>query len=84
MVDLTMTLLAIFAGISLFFAYLAISERNLVRALIYSAVQSSAFAFIFYLLRAPDIVLVYVPISVGIYPAAILFLIRKTKEVEEP
>jgi len=82
--DPTLALLAIFSGIALFFTYLAISERNLVRALVYSAVQSSAFAFVFYLLRAPDIVLVYVPISVGIYPAAILFLIRKTKEVEEP
>ena len=82
--DPTLPLLAIFSGIGVVFTYLAITERYLVRAVVYSAIQSVAVAFIFYLLRAPDIVLVYVPISVGIYPAAIFFLIRKTEEVEEP
>jgi uncharacterized MnhB-related membrane protein len=82
--DPTLPLLAIFSGIGVVFTYLAITERHLVRAVVYSAIQSVAVAFIFYLLRAPDIVLVYVPISVGIYPAAIFFLIRKTEEVEEP
>ena len=81
--DPTLILLAVFSGIALIFTYMAITERHLVTALIYSAVHSTALAFIFYLLRAPDIVLVYVPISVGIYPAAIFFLIRKTEEVEE-
>jgi len=63
--------------------YLAIVERNLVKAVVLSAVQSVAFTLALYLLRAPDIVLVYLPITVGIYPAAILFLIKKTEEVEE-
>ncbi len=79
----TLPLLSIFLAIALFFAYLAIESRNLVQAVIYSAIQSASFAFVLYLLRAPDIVLVYIPVSVGIYPAALFFLIRKTEEVEE-
>lgn len=83
MIDLTYLLLAMVMLFALITTYLAISEKNLVRAVVYSAVQSVAFTLALYLLRAPDIVLVYLPITVGIYPAAILFLIRKTEEVEE-
>jgi len=40
------------------------------------------YAFIFYILMAPDILLVYVPVAVGLYPAVILFLIKKTERFE--
>ncbi|HDD25690.1 MAG TPA: DUF4040 domain-containing protein, partial [Acidilobales archaeon] len=40
-------------------------------------------ALVFYLLAAPDIVLAYVAIAVGIYTAIMLFLIRKTESYEE-
>mgnify|MGYP001772837641 CR=1 FL=1 len=81
--DITLILLALFSTIGLVFTYLAVVERDLVRAVIFSAVQSSAYAVVLYLLRAPDIVLVYLPVAVGLYPAAMLFLIGKTKRVEE-
>ncbi|ABN69137.1 conserved hypothetical protein [Staphylothermus marinus F1] len=64
--------------------YLAITEKNLVRAVIFSAVQSTIYAFIYYMLMAPDIVLVYVPVAVGLYPAVILILLSKTEKVEKP
>ncbi len=68
--------------ISLVAVYMAITERDLVKAVLYSAIQSTAYAFLFYLLMAPDIVLVYVPVAVGLYPAVILFLIKKSERFE--
>ncbi|RLG84772.1 MAG: sodium:proton antiporter [Thermoprotei archaeon] len=68
--------------ISVIATYLAVTEKNLVRAVIYSAIQSTIYAFLYFLLMAPDIVLVYVPVAVGLYPAIILFLIRKTEHEE--
>ncbi len=62
--------------------YLAITEKDLVKAVIYSAIQSTIYAFIYYMLMAPDIVLVYIPVAVGLYPAVILILISKTERVE--
>jgi len=81
--ELTYLLLAISMLFALIATYIAIFEKNLVKAVIFSALQSISFTLALYLLRAPDIVLVYLPITVGVYPAAILFLIRKTEEVEE-
>ncbi len=63
--------------------YYAIMEKNLVRAVVFSAIQSTLYAFIYYMLMAPDIVLVYIPVAVGLYPAVILILISKTEKVEK-
>jgi len=63
--------------------YLAILEKNLVKAIIYSAIQSTIYAFLYYILMAPDIVLVYIPVAVGLYPAIVLVLISKTEREEE-
>lgn len=81
--DLTLIYLTVFITVGLIFTYLAVSEKNLVRALIYSSIQSVSYAIALYILRAPDIVLVYVPVSVGLYPAALFFLIGKTEPEEE-
>ncbi|RLG80690.1 MAG: sodium:proton antiporter [Thermoprotei archaeon] len=64
--------------------YFAVIERNLVRAVVFSAIQSTLYALLYYILMAPDIVLVYVPVAVGLYPAVILFLISKTEREEKP
>ncbi|MEM4432984.1 MAG: DUF4040 domain-containing protein [Desulfurococcaceae archaeon] len=63
--------------------YLAIFEKKLVRAVVFSAIQSTLYAILYYLLMAPDIALVYIPVSVGLYPAVILILIRKTEGEEK-
>jgi len=63
--------------------YYAIMEKNLARAVVFSAIQSTIYAFIYYMLMAPDIVLVYIPVAVGLYPAVILILISKTEKVEK-
>ncbi len=73
-------LASIFSVIAVYFA---IMEKNLVRAVVFSAIQSTIYAFIYYMLMAPDIVLVYIPVAVGLYPAVVLILISKTEKVEK-
>ncbi len=75
--------MAISGAISLIATYLAVFEKDLVKAVIYSAIQSTAYTILFYLLMAPDIALVYIPVAVGLTPAVILFLIKKTERFEE-
>lgn len=81
--DFSLALLALFSAVGLVFTYLAVVEKDLVKAVVFSAIQSTAYVAVLYLLRAPDIVLVYLPVAVGLYPAALLFLIGKTEKVEE-
>ena len=82
MIELHLAILAITALIGLAFSYLAITEKDLLKAVAYSAVQAVAYAIIFYLLMAPDIVLAYVAIAVGIYSALLIFIIGKTERYE--
>lgn len=75
-------LMALSALISIVAVYLAVVEKDLVKAVIYSALQSSLYALIFYLIMAPDIFLTYIPVSVGLYTALVLILIKKTERFE--
>lgn len=79
---LTYLFMAVAGIISLIATYLAVLESDLIKAVIFSALQSTAYAILFYLLMAPDIALVYIPVAVGLYPAVILFLIKKTERTE--
>ena len=74
--------LAALGLISMVATFMAVLERDLLKAVLFSAVQSTAYAFMFYILMAPDILLVYVPVAVGLYPAVLLFLIKKTERFE--
>lgn len=80
--NLTYLFMAVAGVISMIATYLAVVEKDLVKAVVYSALQSTAYTMLFYLLMAPDIALVYIPVSVGLYPAVVLFLIKKTERVE--
>jgi len=85
MTGLVALLLCLVMGIiSLVATFLAIVERDLLKALLFSAVQSTAYAFIYYSLAAPDIVLVYIPVAVGLYPLLLLIVIKKTERYEKP
>jgi len=81
-VTVALGLAALSAIISVIATYLAVTDRDLLRALIFSALQSTAYAIIFLVLMAPDIVLVYVPVAVGIYPAVVLVLIKRVGRFE--
>jgi len=75
--------LAISALASTVAVYLAIIEKDLIKAVLYSAIQSTFYTLIFYLLMVPDIVLVYIPVSVGLLPAIIIVAIKKTERYED-
>lgn len=75
-------LMAISALASVIAVYLAVVEKDLIRAVVYSALQSTFYALIIFLIMAPDIFLTYLPVSVGLYTALILVLIKKTERFE--
>lgn len=80
---LTYLIMAVIGILSTIAVYLAVKEKDLLKALIFSAVQSALYAVLYYLLMAPDIVLVYLPVSVGLIPGVILLLISKTERWEK-
>jgi len=76
-------IMAVSSILSVVAVYLAIMERDLVRAVLYSAIQSGLYTILYYFLMAPDIVLVYLPVAVGLIPGVLLILISKTERVEK-
>ncbi|NJE43162.1 hydrogenase subunit MbhD domain-containing protein [Thermococcus sp. GR6] len=82
MIEIHLLILAIVAVLGMVFSYLAITEKDLLKAVGFSAVQAIAYAIAFYILMAPDIVLAYVAIAVGIYSALLVFVISKTERYE--
>lgn len=61
---------------------LALRERDLVKAAVYSAAQAAAYSLAFYILMAPDIALAYIAVGVGIYTGLLLYAIGKTERYE--
>ncbi len=80
--DLVFTLLAISALLSVVATVLAVQSRDLLKAIVFSALQSVAYTLMYFLLMAPDIVLVYAAVAVGIYPLALVLLIKKVGRYE--
>ncbi|NJE11515.1 hydrogenase subunit MbhD domain-containing protein [Thermococcus sp. LS2] len=82
MIEIHLLMLLITVLIGLIFSYLAIIEKDLLKAIGFSAVQAIAYAIAFYILMAPDIVLAYIAIAVGIYSALLVFVVSKTERYE--
>jgi len=76
------TLLIGAAALSTLATVMAVRERDLVKAAIYSALQSTAYALMYFLFMAPDLVLVYAAVSVGIYPLITLLVIKRVGRYE--
>ncbi len=83
MIEIHLAVLAVAVLIGMAASYMAITERDLLKAVGYSAAQAVAYTIALYVLMAPDIVLAYVAIAVGVYSALLIFLISKTKRYEE-
>lgn len=83
MIILHLIILLVSSILGLFFAYMAITEKDLLKAIGFSAGQSVAYSLIFYILMAPDILLAYIAVSVGVYTALLVFTISKTVRYEE-
>jgi uncharacterized MnhB-related membrane protein len=76
-------IMAVVSLLSVVAVYLAIVEKDLIKAVIYSSLQSGFYAVLYYLLMAPDIVLVYLPVAVGLIPGVLIVLISKTERWEK-
>jgi energy-converting hydrogenase B subunit D len=74
--------LAVISTVALIFTYLAVIQKDLVKAILFSAIESASYLLVFYLLMGPDLALAYVAIGVGIYPAVAFFLVKKTERYE--
>jgi uncharacterized MnhB-related membrane protein len=74
--------LALLSTVALVFTYLAVVQKDLVKAIIFSSVESASYLLVFYLLMGPDLALAYVAIGIGIYPAVAFFLVKKTERYE--
>jgi len=68
--------------LSLVFVYMAVTERDLLKAIVFSAGQSISYAILLQSMSTPDIVMTYVTVSVGLYSALVLFVISKTERFE--
>lgn len=79
LVYLVMAVLGLLSTVA---TYFAVKEKDLLKAVIYSALQSSFYAVLYFLLAAPDIALVYIPVAVGLIPAVLIILISKTERWE--
>jgi uncharacterized MnhB-related membrane protein len=81
-VILTILLLVFSSLLSLVFVYLAVTEKNLLKAIGFSAGQSIAYSIILHAFAATDIVLTYIAVSVGIYSAILVYVVSKTEKYE--
>jgi uncharacterized MnhB-related membrane protein len=69
--------------LSLVFVYYAITEKDLLKAAVFSAGQSVCYAILLHTMAAPDIAMTYLAVSVGLYSALLVFVISKTERYEE-
>ncbi|ADI31282.1 Na(+)/H(+) antiporter subunit B [Staphylothermus hellenicus] len=81
-IPLCYILLALFMTYALILTYMTLKAKNLVKATIYSAGQAVAYTLALTLLAAPDLVLAYVAVGVGMYTALFLFIISRTEDTE--
>jgi len=81
--DLVFIMLGISALVTIPATILAIISRDLIKAVIFSALQSTFYALMFYLLMAPDIVLVYIAVSIGFMSMILILLIKKVGRYEK-
>ncbi|NJD99032.1 DUF4040 domain-containing protein [Thermococcus sp. CX2] len=82
MIEVHLLILSLALILGFIASYLAVMERDLLKAVGFSSVQAIAYAIAFYILMAPDIVLAYIAIAVGIYSALLIFAISKTERYE--
>lgn len=81
--DILFIVIGIVMLLSVPMVILAILLKDLLKSIIFSAVQSTLYAFLLYLLMAPDIVLVYIAVSVGLLPLLSIALVKKVGKYEK-
>ncbi|MGB9828196.1 MAG: Na(+)/H(+) antiporter subunit B, partial [Thermosphaera sp.] len=78
MITLIHLLLSFASLLAIVFVYLAITEKDLIKAIVFSAGQSISYTIILQLFAAPDVLLAYIAVSVGIYSALLVYVVSKT------
>ena len=63
-------------------SYLIVTETDLLKAVAYSGVFGGLILMTLYILMAPDVILAYVAISVGLSTGLMIFVISKTTRHE--
>ncbi len=76
-------LLIVAFTLAILFTYKTLVEKDLVKAVVYSAGQAVAYGLAFIVLMAPDLALAYVAVGVGIYSALFLIVISRTERYEK-
>lgn len=69
--------------VMVFLILVLIELKDLLYAVIVAAVQSILLAFLFFMLKAPDIALTQVTIGAGILTALFVAVLMKTSRIEE-
>ncbi|WP_448577485.1 Na(+)/H(+) antiporter subunit B [Thermosphaera sp.] len=82
MITLIHLLLSFASLLAIVFVYLAITEKDLIKAIVFSAGQSISYSIILQLFAAPDVLLAYIAVSVGIYSALLVYVVNKTERFD--
>ncbi|QOR94352.1 DUF4040 domain-containing protein [Thermosphaera chiliense] len=82
MITLIHLLLSFASLLAIVFVYLAITEKDLIKAIVFSAGQSISYTIILQLFAAPDVLLAYIAVSVGIYSALLVYVVSKTERFD--
>ncbi len=81
-VEYTVATLCILMTVAFVASVKAVLERDLFKAIVFSALQSVAYALIFGILMAPDILYAYVAVSLCLYPVLLIYVVSKTYRFE--
>jgi len=74
---LVMSILALVATIYV------VRERDVLKAIVYSGLQSAAYAVMLELFFAPDLLIAYIAVSLGVLSALFIYVLMKGERYEE-
>lgn len=74
---------AIGATLALIASILTMFEKDLLKAIILSGVESIFFALLLLIFLAPDLLIAYVAIGLGVNSVILIFALRKGERYEE-
>ncbi|MEM1532518.1 MAG: hydrogenase subunit MbhD domain-containing protein [Desulfurococcaceae archaeon] len=79
---LTVIVVFVASFISVIAAYLAVTEKDLLTAAVYTALLGASYTLIYYVLMAPDVALAYIPVSSALIPFILIVVLKKTERYE--
>lgn len=83
MIHIPLVLGAISATLALIASILAMLEKDLLKAIILSGVESVFFALLLLIFLAPDLLIAYIAIGLGVNSVIFIFALRRGERYEE-